>query len=334
MGDSTVLDVVIVGAGPAGVSCAIWLARLGFQPVLLEGSDRIGGLCCDHPFSDGWNATLPEMTGPEVARNLARSLELAHVDTRLSCPVIKIERVSANGTPVGKVVSRHAGIDDPDEHLTVGGQAHDASIWNVHVDRKSPPLRTRHVVLATGVSPRTLPGWPADKPLPPGVVAGPGTAVVQQDFAGARVAVLGGGDNAFENALYARQHGAAHVNIFARTVRAQQQFVQQFPAHDVVHGSYEVDAQRRTVNGQSFDLILVFYGWEARLPDMSGQPLQRCANGFVVTHPKTAETSLPGVYAIGEVALRMHPCVVTAMADGVTAAKAIQARLEMVATPA
>lgn len=290
------LDVVIVGAGPAGVSCAIWLARLGFAPVLLDAAGQVGGLCLEHPFSDGWNATLPEMTGPEVARNLAHSLQLAQVDTRLCSPVSKV--YSSDG------------------------------VWRVFLQDSDVPLLARHVVLATGVRARGLPHWPKGKPLPDGVVVGPGTGIVRQAFKGKRVAVLGGGDNAFENALYALQHGAQDVTVFARTVRAQHQFVREFPAQKVVTTPYDVDVQQRQVNGESWDLILVFYGWEARVPAMPGHDLHRTTQGFVKVDPGTTETCLPNLYAIGEVAQRMHPCVVTALADGVTAAKVIQARLE------
>lgn len=298
MKDKKVRDVVIVGAGPAGVSCAVWLARLGFKPVLLEASHRVGGLCLDHPFSDGWNATLPEMTGPEVARNLARSLDLARVVPRFGSAVSKIQ--SAEGC------------------------------WDVDVQGADAPLSAGHVVLATGVRARGLPGS-GDATLPEGVLVGPGTAIVDQDFNNKRVAVLGGGDNAFENALYALQHGAREVKVFARTVRAQQQFVHQLPSHAVVTGPYDVDARRRLVNGEPWDLLLVFYGWEARVPAVQGHALRRTDQGFIDVDPLTTETSLPNLYAIGEVTQRMHPCVVTALADGVTAAKAIQARLESMA---
>lgn len=300
MDNEKILDVVIIGAGPAGVSCAVWLARLGFAPVLLEAAAQVGGLCLDHPFSDGWNATLPEMTGPEVARNLAHSLSLAQVDTRLSSPVSQIQ--------------------------------FDSGRWKVFVQGDACPLLAHHLVLATGVRPRGLSQWNGGGALPDGIVAGPGTSIVQQDFTGKRVAVLGGGDNAFENALYALQHGATEVTIYARNVRAQQQFVRQFPAECVVHGSFDVDVQKRQVSGVEWDLILVFYGWEARLPNLPDDALQRTSHGFVAIDPHTTETSLPALYAIGEVAQRMHPCVVTALADGVTAAKVIQARLESTAT--
>jgi len=96
---------------------------------------------------------------------------------------------------------------------------------------------------------------------------------------------------------------------------------------------------QRQVNGQPFDLILVCYGWQPCLPflaaidspsDTPSSPakLARTRRGFIQTDWATAQTSIPGLYAIGEVAQRQHPCVVTALADGVTAAKAIQACLE------
>src|SRR3546814_9196503 len=68
-------DAAIIGGGPAGISCAVWLARLGFSPVLIEAGQELGGLCRSNPFLDEWNASLPGMTGPQVADNLARSEE-------------------------------------------------------------------------------------------------------------------------------------------------------------------------------------------------------------------------------------------------------------------
>ena len=37
-------DVLIIGAGPAGISCALWLTRLGIQAWVLEAADAVGGL--------------------------------------------------------------------------------------------------------------------------------------------------------------------------------------------------------------------------------------------------------------------------------------------------
>lgn len=297
--EQQVFDAIIIGGGPAGVSCAVWLARLGFLPLLLEAEAHVGGLCRLNPFYDEWNAALPGVAGAEVANNLALSLEQAGAPVRL---LYRVGQVKLAGRTF--IVSREDGDDI---------------------------LHARHVVLATGVKARTLPelasGLVTEQDAAC-VLVGPGEDIVSYDFQRKRVAILGGGDNAFENALFAINQGALSVRIYARTVRAQQQFVRQVAASDIFLGDYQVDVAAHTVNGQNYDVILVFYGWEPCVGFADGLALQRTNQGFVATRTDTAETSCEGVYAIGEVAQRQHPCVVTALADGVAAAKAIQARIE------
>jgi thioredoxin reductase len=142
------------------------------------------------------------------------------------------------------------------------------------------------------------------------------------------VAVLGGGDNAFENYAYVRNRGAREVHLYARTVRARPQLVTAVDKSGLSVGEYTVDPVARTVDGKRYDLILLFYGWEPQAGFADALHLRRDARGYIMTDAATAQASAPGVYAIGEVANRMHPCVVTSMADGVVAAKAIQAELE------
>lgn len=314
---SKVYDAAIVGGGPAGVSCAIWLARLGLKPILIEAADALGGLCRNNPFLDPWNASLPGLTGTQVANNLALSARQADVPVLLSSRASKVQTDDE-----GFAVSLHGGGDI---------------------------VCARHLVLATGVRARGLGVRAGDAPdqvqqgrepalqrpalgeSPEGVLIGPGRHIVAQDFRGKKVAVLGGGDNAFENALYALEHGAASLRLFARNIRAQRQFVRNLDPVLVHAGSYTIDPDARVVNGEAYDLILVFYGWEPCIDFAVALGLQRSAQGFIATDMETAQTSVPGVYAIGEVAQRQHPCVVTALADGVTAAKAIQARIEAVA---
>ena len=301
MHDKHIFDAVIIGAGAAGASCAVWLARLGFDPLLIEAGPQVGGLCLVHPFPDDWNASLPSHTGPQVAENLAISLQRAEVPLQLSRAVTRVQPRTA-----GFVVTTDDGT----------------------------PWYGRHVVLATGTRARGLDDSLSGEPAVesgrsyPGVLIGPGDHIVAENFEGRSVAVLGGGDNGFENALYALEHGAATVHIYARSIRAQHQFVRRMPAEHVIQGNYQVDPQARTVNGRAYDLILVFYGWEPCVGFAGSLGLARSDRGYIQTDMATAQTSCEGVYAIGEVAHRFHPCVVTGMADGVTAAKAIQARIE------
>ncbi|NYT65667.1 NAD(P)/FAD-dependent oxidoreductase [Alcaligenaceae bacterium] len=313
--EDKIFDAVVIGGGPAGVSCAVWLARLGYAPALLEAGAEIGGLCRYHSFLDEWNASLPGMTGPQVADNLLLSLEQAKVPFWLSNAASDVYRegegfvVQTQGVP-RRLQAKHVvlatgvrarGLDDAlEEELTLSERA-----------------KARKVRQDKGGMPSSY-----------GILTGPGRHIVEQNFQGKRVAVLGGGDNAFENALYAMDHGASVVDVYVRTVRAQRQFTHRVPKERIIQGGYRVDADTRTVNGQRYDLILVFYGWDPCVQFADKLGLQRSTRGFVATETHTAQTSSPGVYAIGEVTQRQHPCVVTALADGVTAAKAIQARLE------
>jgi len=294
-------DAIIVGGGPAGASCATWLARLGLAPLLLEAAPLLGGLTACNPFRDDWIVALPAVTGRDVAANIARSVELACEQTRLE--VVTGARVTA---------VRRAADGFEVDCLQQGATRRHAG---------------RTLVLATGVRPR-----PLDASRPghawPGVLCGPGEHIARADYAGRSVAILGGGDNAFENYAYVRGRGAASVQVYARTVRAQRQLVRAVADGDLHVGAYQVDPETRQVQGRTYDLILVFYGWEPRADFADGLALRRDERGFIRTDPDSAVTSVPGCYAVGEVARRMHPCVVTAMADGVVAAKAIERALQ------
>lgn len=294
-------DAVIVGGGPAGASCAIWLACLGLAPLLVEAGERLGGLGNDNPFTDDWIAVLPDVTGQQVAANIAASVAAAGVPVRLRAPATAV-RPCKGGVEV-----------------QLGGAGQDT-------------VYGKSLVIASGVRARGLPGHPQQARWP-GVLIGPGSPIVAQDYAGLTVAVLGGGDNAFENFVYVRNRGARQVDLYARTVRAQQQWVARAGTEGVRVGPYRVDPAARTVDGRAYDLILVFYGWEPQADFADSLGLERDSRGYLRTDFATAQTSLPDVYAIGEVADRMHPCVVTSLADGVTAAKAIQRRWERPAPP-
>ena len=304
-----VYDAVIVGGGPAGVSCAVWLARLGLSPLLVEAGERLGGLTATNPFTDDWLAALPGATGLQIAANLAQSAQAAGVPVALRSPIAQA-RAENNlyvVEPVGpsQVEPCQAGPREAAPDKAVRGHT---------------------LVIASGVLARNLAGH-APQTRWPGVLVGPGSAIVAQDYAGLSVAVLGGGDNAFENFVYVRGRGAKTVHLYSRTVRAQSQWIARAGDAGVHRGDYDVDPAARTVDGRRYDLILVFYGWEPQAAFADGLSLARDERGYIRTDAATAQTSLPGVYAIGEVANRMHPCVVTSMADGVVAAKAIQRSL-------
>lgn len=313
MQQPVVYDAIVIGAGPAGASCAVWLAHLGFSPLILDASEQVGGLTAHNPFEDAWNVTAPGLTGEEVAVQIKRSLDGARVPVLLK---MHVDRVDV--------------IEDPGQInalLKITGKRQKPiyqKLFRVYFNGHS--LLARFVVVASGVTarfPKELANQKHEH-----VLVGPGRNITHYEFANKKVAVLGGGDNAFENALFAQKRGALSVDIYARHVRAQKQWFESLTQRQVHTGEYMFDPVARTVNGQRYDVVMVFYGWQAQLNGLEGLGLSCSDKGYVNTNVHTTETNVPGVYAIGEVANRHHPCIITSMADGVVAAKAIQRRLE------
>lgn len=283
-------SAIIIGGGPAGATCALWLKMLGHNPVLIEKRNQLGGLQTDSPYLNQWVPMLTHGTrGVDVAATIHATIEQHSIAVHL-------------GTEVGEAVRRADGFSV----TTTTGHVFDG----------------RYLVLASGV--RAASGGLRDAI---NVLIGPGHKIASADFAGQDVAILGGGDNAFENYLFIKSRGAARITIFARSLRARAEFLAQVPASDIILGEYHVQPSANIVNGQRFDRIAVMYGWEAYLPYMRALPVALNPQGFVLTDAH-CETSESGIFAIGEIAQRAHPCCITSMADGVVTAKEIQRRLE------
>lgn len=282
-------DALIVGAGPAGVSCSVWLQQLGFRSALIDANPTCGGLQLSNPWTNTWIATSVNAHGKDVAAALQGNAERHGSALYLSLTALR-------ATPDGEG-------------------------WKIELS-SGEALTGKALVLAGGVTPKT--GGLVSRA---GLLIGPGPQVAATNFSGSTVAILGGGDNAFENYQFVRDRGASRVTIFARTLKARAEMLERVPAEDVVVGPYEIDAEAKTVGGKSFDHILVLYGYEAHRKALVGLEPSMTPSGFVQTD-QNCRTSIPGVWAIGELAQRMHPCCVTSMADGIVAAKNIQSVLE------
>lgn len=276
------IQALVIGGGPAGGACAIWLKKLGVEVVLLEAAGRMGGLQLSSPYENLWAPGIQGKTGQGMAADLESHARDVGVDIRLECPALMVAPGWRVTTPAGE-------------------------------------LTAPYLVIATGTRPRTGPFTPSAT-----VAIGPGTPMESMAVDGRRVAILGGGDNAFDQARFVRDRGG-QVTIFTRTPPRAQSLVQaMIPEVRVVTGPYAADQAAMTVNGETFDVFGVMYGFEAVLPWGLAPAV---AGGFVVVD-RYGATTLPGVYACGEVTDYWHPCVATATAHGVQVAWQIAQQLK------
>lgn len=313
--------VAILGAGPAGMSCALWLKNLGCQPVVLECEREAGGLLRHNVLTNDWVLGQQGMTGSAMARQFAAHLAQSRIPVHYGvAPDLICVRDK-------EFVLAWAGGD---EELTASA-----------------------LVIATGtrVAGRewlaALPGAssvPADR-----LVVGPAAFGNENRFRGKQVLVIGGGDNAHEFVRFTAPLAEHQVMLVRNTRKAQ---AAQQSAVDALVDAGQVSLYPHTVvtalewrnqqlvaklGGEGApatqllaDLLVVQAGYRpnsdavlAALPTELAQALAVDSDGYLPTDAH-GRTRCPGIYAIGDISNRDTPCVVTALAAGATAARAIE----------
>jgi len=279
---------VVIGAGPSGASCGLWLHQLGCNVLVLEKSDQIGGLQKRNPYVNVWVPSIRGMHGYEIAENLHHQILEAGVPVQFNTEVNLITK-----TDGGFVV------DGP----------------------RGGPITAQYIVLASGTRFRTG-GFTANENFS----IGPGKTFEALGVTGKKVAILGGGDNAYDAFAFAVKRGAAEVRLFATKVRAQSLLRSHVPEECVSVGKFVVDQQAMTVNGEHFDKISVQFGFEAVVPK-GLEAIELTERGHVKAD-LWGVTSMDKVLGVGELANTFHPCTTTSFAHGIQAAKYIHKRIE------
>ena len=299
-------DVIIIGAGPAGLSAAFWCDELGLDTLVLEQAAQIGGQLhrVHNPISNYLG--LQASNGKELLDKFSQGVSDAGFDlwtgTEIESTNLRAKRISL---------------------------------------RSGERLQAISIVLATGVRPRML-NIPGEKELlGKGMIE---SAARDRDlFAGKDVCVVGGGDAAAENALLLAEVCATVTLVHrGRKLRARREFVEQLqPNHAVtvftesvltrIIGEDHVEAVEivRKDGLKPFQLavrgVLIRIGVEPNTESFQGQ-LQLGQQGYIKINSEQ-ETSVPMVFAIGDVSNPIAPTISGATGAGATAAKVIAARL-------
>ena len=298
--------LIILGSGPAGYSAAVYAARANRAPLLITGLEA-GGQLMTTTDVDNWPGDVEGLQGPQLMERLRRHAERFHTE----------------------IVSDHV-------------QRADLKTRPFRLSGDSGEYRCDALIIATGATARYL-GLPSEEKF-----RGRGvSACATCDgffFRGQRVAVIGGGNTAVEEALYL-SHIAAHVTLVHRRDRLRaEKILQDRLLHEVGAGKISLlwehtveevlgDAQgvtgvrlRSGKSGEPRELpvtgVFVAIGHAPNTGLFAGQLAMR--NGYLHVRSGTeagaTTTSIPGVFAAGDVADPVYRQAITSAGSGCMAA--------------
>ncbi|HET7498587.1 MAG TPA: NAD(P)/FAD-dependent oxidoreductase [Candidatus Eisenbacteria bacterium] len=303
-------DVLIVGAGPAGLSAALWLRDFGLSCLLLERERQPGGQL--HQI----HAPIPNYL-TAYGWDGARFAGVALDDARAASLEILV------GEPVRRIVV---------ERPTRSGPRRGGPV--LRVDRGRERLRGRALILATGLRRRAL-GVPGEKELAAHGVSHSANRD-RMRWAQRPVAVIGGGTAAVEDAILCAEVGCDVLLLHhSARFRARNDFLERARAHPKIRivtnaevraivGKERVEAVRFREQGKrrdeeaSVDAVYVRIGWEPATEAARGVVrLDRA--GYVRVGP-SGRTSARGIYAAGDVCSPSCPSIAGAVGQGAAVA--------------
>ena len=289
-------DVIILGAGPAGLTAGIYAARGGLNAVIVE-SKAVGGQAALTAEIENYPG-FESVSGFELISLMQAQCERLGVAFVYDNPV----NVSLDGN-IKSVETAYSGV-----------------------------LEARAVILATGAMPRTL-GLPRESALMGGGVSYCATCD-GAFFNGKAVAVVGGGNTAAEDALYLEKFASSVTLIHRRDALRADAILAKRIAESTVKVAWDsVVTQLNGENklssvtlknvktGELGDLpVSGLFVAVGQIPATEGLKGVELDGGYIVTDEEM-RTSLPGVFAAGDVRKKTLRQVVTATADGAIAAE-------------
>ena len=299
--------LLIIGAGPAGYTAAIYAARASLEPMLVAGLQPGGQLMITTDV-ENYPGFAEAIQGPWLMEQMQKQAE--HVGTRIAYDLIT--KVDFTRRPF------RCEADSGDVYIADS------------------------VIIATGAQARWL-GLDSEKKLQGFGVSACATC----DgffFRGKRVAVVGGGNTAVEEALYLANLASEVTLIHRRdSLRAEKILQKRLFAHPRVKVVWnavveEITASaapvgvngvalRDTVTGAAtyleLDGVFIAIGHSPTTEVFRGQ-VELDTEGYVLTPPGSTRTSVPGVFAAGDVQDKVWRQAVTAAGTGCMAALEVE----------
>jgi len=212
--------VPIIGGGPAGMSCALWLKNYGLKPIIIERATALGGMARASPYPNDGLLGRPRATARENAAEFARHIEQAGVETWLGAWPQRIRNDGTFQLDVAFADGRPARSLPSQAIVIATGTEFRGEEWLDEI------ANARQLAAAGRVH------------LGPAAVGEPGTDL------GSHIAVIGGGDNAFDVSRMLAEKGVT-VTVVMRSgaPHARPQLVDALRPHEAT-GKAKVLADR------------------------------------------------------------------------------------------
>ncbi len=303
--DATIENVVVIGSGPAGHTAAIYAGRANLKPLVFEGFQAggiPGGQLMTTTDVENFPGFPTGIMGPELMGRIKEQAE-------------------------------HCGAELITEDVT----AVDLSQRPFVVRSTSQEVRTHSIIIATGATAKrlNLPSEPEfwNKGISACAICD-GAAPI---FRGVELAVVGGGDTAAEEAIFLTKYGSKiHLLVRRDQMRASKVMQDRVLAHPKiqvhwytapvdVYGDQTIKGirLRNLQTNEESDLPVggLFYaiGHQPNTSLFEGQ-LELDATGYIITHGKSTETNVAGVFACGDVQDHEYRQAITAAGSGCMAA--------------
>jgi thioredoxin reductase (NADPH) len=295
-------NVIIIGSGPAGWSAAIYAARADLRPLLITGNEMGGQIALTTEVENfpGFDS----ITGPELVERMQHQAE--RFDTEVL--VDYVTEIDVNGPPFTV--------------RTANGQV----------------FRSKSIIVATGASPRRL-GVPNEERL-----TGRGVSYCATCdgffFRGKDIVVVGGGDSALQEGLFLTKFGSkvriVHRRDQLRAGATLQRRARENPKIEFVWNSV-VERIDGTAKVESITLKNLITGEESKTPtdgvfvyighlpnnELFVGKLAMDDEGYLITD-RLMRTSVPGIFAAGEIQDHRFKQAATSAGQGVAAALEVE----------
>jgi thioredoxin reductase (NADPH) len=303
-------DVIVIGSGPAGLTAALYTARANLQPLVIEGIEA-GGQLMLTTMVENYPGHRGGIMGPDLMAEMRAQAEKFGADIMQ-----------------GDVVSV------------------DLCAKPIVVRTAEAEYTTRSLIIATGASAKLL-GLPAERRL---MGHGVSTCATCDGyfFRGLKIAVVGGGDSAMEEAVFLtrfaetvtivhRREALRASKIMQEKARANPKIVWLLNTEieDITDGGTGEVTQMVVRNNKTGEQrvvpvngVFVAIGHNPNTALFRGQ-IEMDANGYIVTHDG-AKTTVDGVFACGDVQDHIYRQAVTAAGSGCMAAIDAEHYLEKV----